>query len=76
MRDFIAKVSSGVAVLSQLADNGEYDLLKDDLIIPPHLWESMVAPGSSVTMRARKLASPPVDKKASWFRRSISKGSG
>ncbi|KAI4661486.1 uncharacterized protein J4E88_010980 [Alternaria novae-zelandiae] len=77
MQEFIAKIGSGVAIISELVRNGEYDLLKDiDLVIPPHLWESMVFPGSLVTMRARNLASPPIDKKASWLRRSIGKGSG
>jgi len=72
MRDFIAKISSGVAAVSRLVDDGEYDLMKDDVVIPPHLWDTMVFPGSSVMMRARNAA----EKKAPWFRRSISKGSG
>jgi len=76
MRDFIANITSGVAMLSQLVDRGDYDLVKDDVVIPPYLWDSMVVPGSSVTMRARSLRSPSIDKKASWLRRSIGKGSG
>jgi len=72
MREFIAKISSGVAAVSRLVDDGEYDLIKDDVVNPPHLWDTMVFPGSSVTMRARNSA----EKKAPWFRRSISKGSG
>ena len=74
MREFIANVSSGVPVLSQLVERGEFDLVKDDIVIPPQLWDTLVVPGSTVTMRARSSASPPIDKKASWFRRSISKG--
>ncbi|KAI4941233.1 hypothetical protein J4E91_010923 [Alternaria rosae] len=72
MSDFIAKISSGVAVVSQLVETGEYDLMKDDVVIPPHLWDTMVFPGSSVTMRARNAA----EKKARWFRRSMSQGNG
>lgn len=76
MGEFIAKISAGVPVMLQLLSNGEYDLLKDDLVVPPHLWESTVFPGSSVTMRARNLASSTIGKKASWLRRSVGKGSG
>jgi len=76
MGEFIAKISAGVPVMLQLLSNGEYDLLKDDLVVPPHLWESTVIPGSSVTMRARNLVLPAIDKKTSWLRRSISRGSG
>ena len=65
-----------MAVLSQLVENGEFDLVKDDIVIPPYLWDSMVVPGSTVTMRARNLVPPPIDKKAPWFRRLISKGAG
>ncbi|KAH6875014.1 hypothetical protein BKA58DRAFT_437013 [Alternaria rosae] len=72
MSDFIAKISSGVAVVSQLVETGQYDLMKDDVVIPPHLWDTMVFPGSSVTMRARNAA----EKKARWFRRSMSQGNG
>jgi hypothetical protein len=75
MGEFIAKISAGVPVMLHLLSNGKYDLLKDDLVLPPDLWESMVFPGSSVTMRARNLASPLIDKKASWLRRSIGKRS-
>jgi hypothetical protein len=51
--------------------------MKDDLVVPRHLWASMVFPGSSVTMRARKLAEQPLaDKKVSWLRKSMGKGSG
>ena len=76
MGEFIAKISAGVPVMLQLLSNGEYDLLNDDLVVPPHNWENTVIPGSSVTMRARNLVSPPIDKKAPWYRRSISRGSG
>jgi hypothetical protein len=76
MEEFIAQISSGVAVIYQLVNNGEYDLMKDDLVVPPHLWASMVFPGSSVTMRARNLASPLTTRKISWLRKSLGKGSG
>jgi hypothetical protein len=77
MEEFIAQISSGVALMSQLVNNGEYDLMKDDLVVPRHLWASMVFPGSSISMRARKLASSPMaNRKVSWLRKSMGKGGG
>lgn len=77
MADFITQIGSGVAAIFRLINDGEYDLMKDDLVIPPHLWTSMVFPGSSVTMHARHSGSPPASKKSlSWLRKSTGRGGG
>lgn len=75
MEEFIQQISSGVEAVAHLVQNGEYDLIKNDLVVPQHLWESMVVPGSSVTMRARNVVSPLATRKVSWLRKSIGKGS-
>jgi methyl coenzyme M reductase subunit C-like uncharacterized protein (methanogenesis marker protein 7) len=70
MEDFIQQISVGVKVVDQLVDNQQYDLAKDDLIVPPHLWETMVEPGSSVVMRSRELVA---SKSTTWLRKSFRK---
>jgi hypothetical protein len=70
MEDFIQQISVGVKVVDQLVDNQQYDLTKDDLIVPPHLWETMVEPGSSVVMRSRELVA---SKSTTWLRKSFRK---
>jgi hypothetical protein len=70
MEDFIQQISVGVKVVDQLVDNQQYDLAKDDLIVPPHLWETMVEPGSSVVMHSRELVA---SKSTTWLRKSFRK---
>lgn len=75
MQEFIKGIGDGVEAISRLVDNGEYDVVKNDLVVPPRLWKTMVLPGSSIAMRARNVVLPEVDKKVSWLRKSIGKGS-
>jgi hypothetical protein len=72
MEEFIHQVSVGVEVIHQLVNNRQYDITKDNLIVPPHLWEDMVLPGSTVVMRSRDSV---VDKNTSWLRKSFKKSS-
>jgi len=47
---------------------GKYDLIKgDDVVILPKLWDSIVVPGSIVTMRERTSA----ERKVPWFERVV-----
>jgi methyl coenzyme M reductase subunit C-like uncharacterized protein (methanogenesis marker protein 7) len=68
MEEFIQQISVGVKVIDQLVEDRQYDLAKDDIIVPPHLWESMIQPGSSVVMRPRGSVAT---KSTSWLRKSF-----
>jgi hypothetical protein len=68
----VQQVSVGVKVIDALVDNRQYDMTKDNLIVPPHLWESMVLPGSTVVMRSRDAV---VSKNTSWLRKPFKKSS-
>jgi hypothetical protein len=70
MERFIQQISVGVRVIDQLVENRQYDLAMDDLMVPPHLWESMIQPGSSVVMRPRDSMAA---KSTSWLRKSFRK---
>ncbi|KAI4679800.1 hypothetical protein J4E81_010317 [Alternaria sp. BMP 2799] len=73
MEEFLQEICAGSAEVLRLKISGQYDLVRgDDVIILQGLWDSMVVPGSSITMRARTSA----EKKVPWFRRSVGKGSG
>jgi hypothetical protein len=79
VNDFIKDVSLGVKTMADLVESKQYDLVSEDLIIPPQQWQTLIRPGALVTIRDRNdpSASPvgkaKTPKKRSWLRRSTSR---
>jgi hypothetical protein len=55
MEHFIQQISVSVVAVSRIVGRSDYDLLENEIIVPPHMWESMVFPGSLAIMRARNV---------------------